>query len=295
MRPKLASDARLPQPGLDEEDDRFIIGRRSRHAPLVENPPRNVIVDKVRARMDSSSPGGGTPGPSSEPSPPEELDSLDQALVLRADRLLWPIIADATNRPDKDNAKTPGRFLVRPEWGTSYIALIDLFLDIKNVAPLGSLSTTGMPYELGYWKKRHRVCMLRRDLDVKGRRLPEELRAWWVTLQPPERIMPNGSLSITVPGGLDWSNLRVGGGNGLVVLVVGLAMWREGLDASVLSGHVTQWEALVNDVRSVFACLSLVSPVPPLSPPGTQPKKRTKVHPPSSQPRVTKRSRHSLG
>jgi hypothetical protein len=90
-------------------------------------------------------------------------------------------------------------------------------------------------------------------------------------LQPAERIRPDGTLSPQISGGLNWSPLRVGGGNGLIVVVVGLAMWREGLDVGKLTGSVAHWDALVKDVKNVFATLSITGPKAPLSPPRTQP------------------------
>jgi hypothetical protein len=222
------------------------------------------------------------------------LDSIDEALVLRANRILWPVVTSVRNLPGKENSKPPGRFLVRPDWGETYINLLDFFLDIENVAPLGNLPTALQPHEVKQWKKRHRVCSLRNDLDTDGRRLPDQLAAWWVSIQPAERILPNGSLSNSIPNGLDWTSLRLGGPNGLVLVVAGLALWRAALDTGKLSGTVARWDTLVSDVRNVFAAISIVSPVPPMSPPGTQPpRKRARVNPPasSSQSRPPKKLR----
>jgi hypothetical protein len=199
------------------------------------------------------------------------LDAIDEMLVLRMDRELWPIIEAGNNTREKEKVNTPGRFFVCPEWGEDYIALLELYLDIKHGAPKGSLPAARLPVELKEWKKRQRVCSLCDKITVAGRRLPQELQAWWVSLQPAERVLPDRSLSPGVAGGMDWTPLMVGGGNGLVTVVAGLAMWREGLDKGVWAGNLTQWETLVNDMRSVFAAIVLTVPKTPPSPPCTQP------------------------
>jgi hypothetical protein len=294
---KVPAARTTPSPALDRNDHRLDIEQSSPRAARRGTATNhnhglhNIFVERATGHLSLSSPGGGSPGKSPTDSPAGSLvaltsnhhatnfDLVDLTLVKRANDMIWPLVKSKPNQPGKSNLMPPGEFLVRPDWGDVYIEMVELYLNIEKLAPTGSLSHVNQPFELAYWKKRHRFFSLRDNIsnaDSKthqkpGLLLPEELQAWWVSLQPPKRILPSGALSSDIPTGLDWSSLRVGGGNGLLVLVVGIAMWRVGMEAGKLGGSVTQWETLINDVRKVFAAISLMSPKAPLSPPCTQP------------------------
>jgi hypothetical protein len=140
----------LPAPDFGLNNDHFHSGHQ--RATATPQRPCNSIVELATAQLDPSTPAGGSPGPSPTATPQiglrstrtspaletrcrspsldsvEEtaldfqprsmsLDAIDKTLVLRMDCELWPIIKAGNNKRNKENVNTPGRFLVRPEWG----------------------------------------------------------------------------------------------------------------------------------------------------------------------------------
>jgi hypothetical protein len=83
----------------------------------------------------------------------------------------------------------------------------------------------------------------------------------------------------------------VGGRNGLITVVAGLAMWREGLDKGIWTGNLTQWETLLNNMQNVFAMLVLTVPKTPPSPPCTQLTKADRKHKALSSLSVSKKKK----
>jgi hypothetical protein len=67
---------------------------------------------------------------------------------------------------------------------------------------------------------------------------------WWKLMQPSWRLGGDDALSRNVPPNANWSHLRCGGPNGLVIVILALAWWMRGVSIGDSSGLTFVQEAI---------------------------------------------------
>lgn len=89
------------------------------------------------------------------------------------------------------------------------------------------MSTSGRPSAVSWWLSRGRPTNKNEKINLHD--FPQKMRTWWKAMQPACRIVEGSDwpLSRDVPDNTDWSSMRKGGKNGLVLYVVALYWWQK--------------------------------------------------------------------
>ncbi|KAJ7722491.1 hypothetical protein DFH07DRAFT_971923 [Mycena maculata] len=155
-------------------------------------------------------------------------------------------------------------------WGTDWAYCVDAFMEFEAVCGYkedgAQITSKGRPTAVKVWLGRARnwdSTMKLGELGKEGQEgtFADDFWNWWTSLQPPERVAFNGSLSR--PGDADWSGLlELHGKNGVLQVMAALLWWGEALlwwgealDEKEDPFGRMDWRSVVDDVR--WACLQM--------------------------------------
>jgi len=120
------------------------------------------------------------------------------------------------------------------------------------------LPTDSRPQEVALWIKRH----LKKKHEAVSV-LPDEYGprfvAWWRSIQPSWRTLPDGGYAKATPDDENWASLGKGGSAGLYIVVMALSWWIRALDLTGVNS--TAWD-VVDDVLWVVQQIRLKNNVP---------------------------------
>ena len=191
-------------------------------------------------------------------------------LAERLDQVLCPFMSKARTPSDL--------FVADVAWGTAYVDLLEAYVVFEQGAlHHGSLSTLRRPPEVGHWINTARPTRLRANLNIDNH--GQLLQGWWSTIQPDGRDKTSDDMPVyPPPANIDWSALDRGGSVGLVLVLVGIVIWRVAMERGRLPEDLTSWGNLVADVTETMHAVAASrdeapppTPVAPPSPPFTQP------------------------
>lgn len=101
------------------------------------------------------------------------------------------------------------------------------------------------PTEISMWMKNHRRWT---DIPIKDVNVfSKAWWVWWTSLQPETRISDDGTMAAPSVG-MDWTNLRKPGKNGLLLIMLALSWWGSA------SGNDNCWKSAVAEVCAVICC-----------------------------------------
>ena len=120
------------------------------------------------------------------------------------------------------------------------------------------MPTDSRPQEVASWIKRH----LKKKHEAVSV-LPDEYGpcfiAWWRSIQPSWRTLPDGGYAKAIPDDENWASLGKGGSAGLYIVVMALSWWIRALDLTGVNS--TAWD-VVDDVLWVVQQIRLKNNVP---------------------------------
>ena len=120
------------------------------------------------------------------------------------------------------------------------------------------MPTDSRPQEVALWIK----CHLKKKHEAVSV-LPDEYGprfvAWWRSIQPSWRTLPDGGYAKATPDDENWASLGKGGSAGLYIVVMALSWWIRALDLTGVNS--TAWD-VVDDVLWVVQQIRLKNNVP---------------------------------
>ena len=119
------------------------------------------------------------------------------------------------------------------------------------------LATKHRPPQILQWSKERRRMGPNPKPTVTIRSFAPAMRAWWCQLQPEWRKFPglDWPLCRDTPDDETWIEVRKGGGNGIVGVIVCLYWWREAARSSM---EHSEYESVLEDVAWVLSQLTLL-------------------------------------
>ncbi|KAJ7018072.1 hypothetical protein C8F04DRAFT_898490, partial [Mycena alexandri] len=127
-------------------------------------------------------------------------------------------------------------YLTTKGWGLLWTGIVDALVKFEwshyHMEECGRLPTGTRPEEFAQWMKEHRIYG---DFRL-GAGFGERLLAWWKDLGPDERwdgvdaeTLPHAFRQLEAWPSHRWVRLDASGRSGMVLLVLGLAWWGQGL------------------------------------------------------------------
>lgn len=86
---------------------------------------------------------------------------------------------------------------------------------------------------------------------------PSQVRAWWSTIQPQWRVpvLDDWPLPQQIPAGESWQEARLGGSNGLMLIVLCLFWWRKSAEEEFDKVALAEYTSVAEDVAFVFEAI----------------------------------------
>lgn len=118
------------------------------------------------------------------------------------------------------------------------------------------MSTVDRPKAVAWWIKNARpIDRVPPSVDLAS--FPAEVRKWWSTIQPQWRVpaLEDWPLPQQIPAGESWQEARLGGSNGLFLVVLCLYWWRQVAEEEFDKVALAEYALVAEDVAFVFEAI----------------------------------------
>ncbi|KAJ7092022.1 hypothetical protein B0H15DRAFT_799760 [Mycena belliarum] len=222
-------------------------GEEGRHDPDHETPRATPPASPHRPQAEgeggrASTPGGGA---TQEERAESVAPCADHTVWHRTDMRKWP--AELRN--------AYSAFALGTKWGKIWADCVETYLEVEAACGYRDegprIGGERRPEEMQKWISGGRKWFTPPKIAKPGNRgeagtYTDEWWAWWISLQPPERMCVGGML--TTPTEMSWGKLpKMCGRNGFMQVMASLFFW--GMDNERRGQTDPEWEIGVDDVH----------------------------------------------
>ena len=117
-----------------------------------------------------------------------------------------------------------------------------------------------MPIEIQNYTADHDISKI--EIPSNPEDFGERWCIWWRSIQPSWRLTNSSTLPMKddnhIPPNPDWTTLSIAGENGIVLAIVGLAIWATSVRHSKKAGNMSQIRILGHDLDAAIKDVDLV-------------------------------------